>query len=61
MQTLAPQMQSQIIDANYLANLTKEIAEAYGIQLSAITDIGNDKGQIDYAIACLRRDGKWIN
>lgn len=60
MQTLAPQMQSGVVDTNHLAVLTNEIATAFNVQLSAITDIANNQQMIDYAIGCLTRDGKWV-
>jgi hypothetical protein len=60
MQTLAPLMQNGTIDTNHLALLTNEIATAYGVQLSAITDIANNQQMIEYAIGCLSRDGKWV-
>ena len=60
MQTLAPQMQAGVVDTNHLAGLTNEIATAFNVQLSAITDIANNQQMIDYAIGCLTRDGKCV-
>lgn len=48
-----------IIHADYLAQVTGEINQAFGAQLSSITDIANNPQMISYAVQILQRDGKW--
>lgn len=65
MQHLSAQMQKRddagqpMVNADYLAKITAEIATAFQIQLTAITDIAAQPNMIAYAVQSLQRDGKW--
>lgn len=48
-----------LIHADYLANVTNEIANAFQTPLNAITDIAADPNKITYAVQLLQRDGRW--
>lgn len=65
MQHLSAQMQKRddagqpMVNADYLAKITAEIAGAFQTQLTAITDIAAQPNMITYAVQLLQRDGKW--
>jgi hypothetical protein len=68
MQALSGQMQKRdaagmpLIDTDYLARTTTEIATAFGVPLGVITDIVSQPRaaeMIVYAVQCMQRDGKW--
>lgn len=50
------------IDALYLAQVTQEVATAFGSPLTVITDIGGHARAVEmstYAMQCLQRDQRW--
>jgi len=68
MQALSQQMQKRdangmpLIDTDYLARITSEIATAFGVPLGVITDIVSQPRSAEmivYAVQCMQRDGKW--
>lgn len=68
MQALSGQMQKRntdgtpLIDTDYLARTTSEIATAFGVPLGVITDIVSQPRaaeMIVYAVQCMQRDQKW--
>ncbi len=65
MQHLSAQMQKRdeagqpMVNADYLAKITAEMAGAFQVQLTAITDIAAQPNMIAYAVQLLQRDGKW--
>ncbi len=65
MQHLSAQMQKRddagqpVVNADYLAKVTAEIATAFNTQLTAITDIASQPNMITYAVQLFQRDGKW--
>jgi len=48
-----------LIHADYLAQITAEIAGAFGVTLGAITDIATDPNKINFAVQAITRDGRW--
>ena len=48
-----------VITAEYLAQITAEISQAYSVPLSSITDIAAHPHMIEYASQLMVRDGRW--
>lgn len=48
-----------LVTMEYLTRMTGEIAQAFGKQLTAITDIASEPNMIAYAVQILQRDGRW--
>ena len=48
-----------LVNADYLAKITVEIADAFQTKLTAITDISAQPNMITYAIQLMQRDGVW--
>ena len=48
-----------VITAEYLAQITAEISQAYNVPLSSITDIAAHPHMIEYASQLMVRDGRW--
>lgn len=48
-----------LVHTDYLAQITAEIAGAFGVSMSAITDIATDPRMITFAMQAMQRDGRW--